>query len=450
LAQRAGNLVKVKPQDEFLGDAPVAGSEWPLRIALITETFLPRIDGIVTRLCHTIRHLRALGHSVLIVAPSGIDEFEGVPVHGVPGFAFPIYPDLKLAVPRPSITRALEQFQPDLVHAINPAVLGLWSFVYTETHRIPLVTSYHTHLPKYLRYYHLGRLENLMWWAIREGYNRADLTLATSSAMQEELHWQGIRRVRLWRRGVDTEMFHPSRASRAMRTRLTQGHPEEKLLLYIGRLSAEKEIERFRDVLAALPGVRLALVGDGPHRDKLEQYFAETPTCFAGFLQGEELAAAYASGDAFFLPSRTETLGLVLMEAMAAGCPVVTTRAGGTSDIVQDGVTGHLCDPSDPTSATDAIRRILFDPGHHARLGRQARRDAEQWGWAAATRQLEAYYRQVLDREQRLPNQIAAHRAAQLPVDAICDHLGISRQTWRRHAHSAARVNGVPSAAIRS
>jgi glycosyltransferase involved in cell wall biosynthesis len=426
--------VEIARQSRESGRSAFAPSQSPLRIALITETFLPKIDGIVTRLCHTIRHLRDAGHELLIVAPRGIEEFEGVPVHGVPGFAFPVYPDLKLAVPRPSIARALEAFRPDIVHAVNPAVLGVSGFFFSAGHQIPLVVSYHTHLPKYLQYYGLGRLEPLMWWGMRQGYNRADLILATSTAMQSALEEQGIHRVQLWRRGVDTDRFHPSRASITMRARLTQGHPEEKLLLYVGRLSAEKEIERCREVLEALPGVRLALVGDGPHREKLERHFAGTPTHFTGFLEGDELASAFASGDVFYLPSRTETLGLVLLEAMAAGCPVVTSRSGGTSDVIEDGVTGHLCDPSDPHSAVEAIRQILFDPAHHAELRRCARQDAEQWGWAAATRQLESYYQRVMGREQRLEQQIAEQRGAGAPIQLICDRLAISKQTYRRHA----------------
>ncbi len=416
-----------------------AGSGRPLRIAIITETFLPKIDGIVTRLCQTIRYLHAFGHAVLVVAPRGVQEFEGVPVHGVSGFAFPLYPELKLAIPRPSLSKALEQFGPDLIHAVNPAVLGIAGFSYSASHRIPLIVSYHTHLPKYLQYYRLGRLEGLMWWGMRQGYNRADLTLATSQAMQTELGKQGIRRVQVWRRGVDTARFHPARASKEMRVRLTQGRPDDKLLLYVGRLSAEKEIERFRDVLSALPGVRLALVGDGPHRAALEKHFAGTPTHFAGFLRGDELATAFASGDAFFLPSRTETLGLVLLEAMAAGCPVVTTRSGGTSDIVEDGVTGYLCDPADPESEVEALRKLLFDDAHREEMRHRARLDAERWGWAAATRQLEDYYHGVLDRERRLPGLIAWHRAAGVPADAVCDRLGISMQTLRRHTSSRAR-----------
>jgi glycosyltransferase involved in cell wall biosynthesis len=416
-----------------------AGRNRPLRVALITETFLPKIDGIVTRLCHTIRHLRALGHSVLVVAPEGVCEFEGVLVHGVPGFPFPIYPELKLAPPWPSIGAALEAFRPDLVHAVNPAVLGLSAFFFTEQRGIPLVVSYHTDLPKYLRYYGLASLEGLLWWLIREGYNRADLNLATSRAMQGELEKKGIRRVRLWRRGVDTELFHPSRASAAMRVRLTGGHSESRLLLYVGRLSAEKEVERCREVLAALPGLRLALVGDGPHRQKLEQYFAGTPTHFAGFLRGEELAAAFASADAFLLPSQTETLGLVLLESMAAGCPVVAPRAGGIADIVQDGVTGHLYDPSGANGAAQAVRRLLSDADHRSRMARLARADAELWSWSAATRELDGYYAEILNREAPMRERIRAHRAHGSSATAICRQLAISKQTYRRHRRRLAR-----------
>jgi glycosyltransferase involved in cell wall biosynthesis len=421
-------------QQRYASPSPAPGSDSPLRIAILTETFLPKIDGIVTRLCHTLRHLRALGHTVLVVAPRGVEEYEGAKVHGVPGFSFPLYPDLKLAFPRPSIGRVLREFRPDIIHSVNPAVLATSAFFISTSHRVPLVVSYHTHLPKYLRYYRLGFLEGFLWWSMRASYNRADLTLATSQAMQQELEDHGIARVHLWRRGVDTDTFRPDCATPEMRARLTEGHPEEKLMVYIGRLSAEKEIETCRDALAAMPGVRLALVGDGPHRKKLEQYFAGTPTHFAGFLQGPDLAAAFASADAFFLPSRTETLGLVLLESMAAGCPVVTPCAGGTSDIVQHGVTGYLYDPANPQEAIDALRRMLFDPAHRQLVGRQARADAENWGWRAATLHLEQYYRTVLAREQELPLQIAQRRASGNLVDAICGELRISKATFRRHA----------------
>jgi len=414
--------------------------EPPLRIALFTERFLPRIDGITTRLLHTVRHLRESGQKVLVVAPQSVSDFEGTPVHSVPGFKFPLYPDQIVAIPRPSIKKALSEFQPDLIHAVNPACLAVSAFFYSTSCRVPLVVSYHTQLGKYLRYYGMGRLEWLLWWGIRMGYNRADLTLATSRAMQMDLQERGIERVELWRRGVDTQTFHPGRASAQMRARLTGGHPEDHLLLYVGRLSAEKEIERCRSVLDELPGLRLALVGDGPHRGKLEEYFAGTPTYFAGFLEGMDLAAAFASADVFFLPSRTETLGLVLLEAMASGCPVVAAAAGGIPDIVQPGVTGYLYDPASPSDAVGAIRQLLGDRPLRERMSRQARLDAEQWGWGEATRDLERFYRLVIRRERELPRQIAEQDVSAASEEDLCHTLQISRATLRRHIRL--RTNG--------
>jgi glycosyltransferase involved in cell wall biosynthesis len=196
---------------------------------------------------------------------------------------------------------------------------------------------------------------------------------------------------------VDTELFRPSLRSQAMRERLLNGHSDtDKLLLYIGRLSAEKQIERIRPVLDALPEARLALVGDGPYRQQLEKIFAGTPTHFVGYLAGEELASAYASGDAFLFPSSTETLGLVLLEAMAAGCPVVGANRGGIPDIVSDGVNGCLYEPDQEGSLAAAVERLLGDASQRAQLRQNARQEAERWGWAGATDQLRSYYKRLL------------------------------------------------------
>ncbi|MBW4678922.1 MAG: glycosyltransferase [Microcoleus vaginatus WJT46-NPBG5] len=368
-----------------------------MRIALFTETFLPKVDGIVTRLRHTVEHLQRAGDQVLIFCPDGgLSEYKGAKIYGVSGVPLPLYPELKMAFPRPAIGQQLEQFQPDIIHAVNPAVLGLGGLYYAKTLGIPLVASYHTHLPKYLQHYGLGMLEPLLWELLKTGHNQAQLNLCTSTAMVQELTDHGIERVDLWQRGVDTEMFQPDLASQEMRVRLSQGHPESPLLLYVGRLGAEKEIERIKPVLEAIPNARLALVGDGPNRQALEQHFAGTPTHFVGYLQGLELAAAYASADAFIFPSRTETLGLVLLEAMAAGCPAIAARSGGIPDIVTDGVNGYLFNPEDENGAIAATLSLLGHREERETLRQNARREAERWGWAAATAQLRRYYQAVL------------------------------------------------------
>jgi glycosyltransferase involved in cell wall biosynthesis len=370
-----------------------------MRIALFTETFLPKIDGIVTRLCHTVEHLHRAGDEVLIISPEGgLTEYKGCKIYGVEGFPLPMYPELKLGIPNPSIGQQLEAFQPDLIHAANPAVLGLGGLYYAKKLNLPLVASYHTHLPQYLHHYGLGMLEELLWSLLRSGHNQADLNLCTSTAMVEELRSHGIERVDLWQRGVDTELFQPHHASAEMRDRLTQGHADCNLLLYVGRLGAEKEIDRIKPVLAAIPNARLALVGDGPNRQALEAHFADTPTHFVGYLRGEALASAYASADAFIFPSRTETLGLVLLEAMAAGTPVVAARSGGIPDIVTDGVNGYLFDPADEDGAIAATQRLFSQERERETLRQNARQEAEQWGWAAATQQLRRYYQAILNR----------------------------------------------------
>ena len=375
-----------------------------MRIAFFTETFLPKVDGIVTRLTKTLQHLVAAGDEVLIFCPEGApDSYLGAKVVGVPALPLPLYPELKLALPRPAVSEALEQFRPDLVHVVNPAVLGLGGIWLAKSRNLPLVASYHTHLPKYLEHYGMGMLEPLLWELLKAAHNQASLNLCTSTAMVAELAAKGIQHTALWQRGVDTDLFRPELRNESMRARLHGPHDDTgNLLLYIGRLSAEKQIERIRPVLEAMPQTRLALVGDGPHRQQLERCFEGTPTTFVGYLAGQDLASAYACGDAFLFPSSTETLGLVLLEAMAAGCPVVGADRGGIPDIVSDGENGCLYDPDQPHSLTTAVQRLLGESQTRSCLRQAARQEAERWGWAGATDQLRGYYRKVLT-QARVP-----------------------------------------------
>ncbi len=375
-----------------------------MRIAFFTETFLPKVDGIVTRLTKTLQHLVAAGDEVLIFCPEGApDSYLGAKVVGVPALPLPLYPELKLALPRPAVSEALEQFRPDLVHVVNPAVLGLGGIWLAKSRNLPLVASYHTHLPKYLEHYGMGMLEPLLWELLKAAHNQASLNLCTSTAMVAELAAKGIQHTALWQRGVDTDLFRPELRNDRMRARLHGPHDDTgNLLLYIGRLSAEKQIERIRPVLEAMPQTRLALVGDGPHRQQLERCFEGTPTTFVGYLAGQDLASAYACGDAFLFPSSTETLGLVLLEAMAAGCPVVGADRGGIPDIVSDGENGCLYDPDQPHSLTTAVQRLLGESQTRSCLRQAARQEAERWGWAGATDQLRGYYRKVLN-QARVP-----------------------------------------------
>ncbi len=373
-----------------------------MKIAFFTETFLPKVDGIVTRLTKTIEFLVKAGEEVIVFCPEGCPEtYMGAKIVGVAAMPLPLYPELKLGLPGPFVAETLENFKPDLIHVINPAVLGLGGIWLSKTNNIPLIASYHTHLPKYLEHYGMGMLEPLLWELLKAAHNQALLNLCTSTAMVQELKDKGIRHTALWQRGVDTEIFRPELRNQKMREKLFGNFQEkENLLIYVGRLSAEKQIERIKPVLNKLTNTSLALVGDGPHRNQLEKFFEDTSTTFVGYLSGEELASAYASGDVFLFPSSTETLGLVLLEAMAAGCPVVGANRGGIPDIIQDGINGCLYEPDGSDDGTEsfftAIERILKNNKEDNSMRTAARLEAEKWNWEGATNQLRNYYLKVL------------------------------------------------------
>lgn len=362
-----------------------------MKIAFVTETFYPATDGVVTRLTSSIRWLRRQGHEVMVIAPDrGVSEYEGAAVHGIPSFRFFLYKDIKLALPRPMVGKLLRKFDPDVVHVVNPAMLGVAGIWYGR--RWPLIASYHTNIPQYADYYRLPWLKPALWHYLRTLHNRADLNLCTSNAVLQELASRGFRNVHLWKRGVNIELFDPKHRNDEMRHYLTDGHPDARLLLYVGRLAPEKEIERIREVLAVSGNTRLAIVGDGPHRKALEEYYAGTPVKFTGFLHGEKLAQAYASSDLFVFPSTTETLGLVLLEAMASGLPAVAANSGPTREQIENGVTGFLFDPNDPQDFVQTVVSALDNEPLLRRVGGQARESALAFGWDGPSRQLLDYY----------------------------------------------------------
>ena len=379
-----------------------------MKIAFFTETFLPKVDGIVTRLTKTIEFLVKNGDEVIVFCPEGSPEdFKGAKIIGVAAMPLPLYPELKLGLPGPAVSEELENFKPDLIHVVNPAVLGLGGIWLAKTNNIPLIASYHTHLPKYLEHYGMGMLEPLLWELLKAAHNQALLNLCTSTAMVNELENKGIKRTALWQRGVDTESFKPEYRSQEMRKKLLGKFQDTgSLLIYVGRLSAEKQIERIKPVLDKIPEASLALVGDGPYRSQLEKIFENTKTNFIGYLAGEELASAYASGDIFLFPSSTETLGLVLLEAMAAGCPVIGANKGGIPDIINDGINGCLYDPEQQDngekSLIAATKKILKDTETKKKMRIAAREEAEKWDWNRATLQLKDFYSTTLKESKNL------------------------------------------------
>jgi glycosyltransferase involved in cell wall biosynthesis len=372
-----------------------------MRVAFVTETWLPSTDGVVTRLTATVRHLRAMGHQVAIVAPEPSPPvFEGVRVDTVPtvsvGF---IAGGRPWGLPLPRVARYLDRFGPDLVHVVNPFVVGVAGVVAARLRRWPLVASYHTNVAAYARFYHLGFTAPAVWALLRLLHNSADLNLATSEAVRQDILHHGIRRVELWERAVDTDLFHPDRRSAAMRRRLAARAPDAPVALYVGRLAPEKGLDRLRPLADLRPPVNLAFVGDGPERARLERLFAGTGAVFTGMLQGEELARAYASADLFLFPSTTDTLGLVVLEALASGLPVVAADSPPSREMLEGTGAGRLFDPADPGALAALVARLAAPSaaGERRAMAVRARQEAERRDWRAATARLAAAYRRVLE-----------------------------------------------------
>ena len=295
----------------------------------------------------------------------------------------------------------MQEFQPDLIHAVNPFFLGPFGFSYARRLGVPIVASYHTNLPHYAQYYHLGLIEPLVWRYILTWHNNAYLNLCHSTATLKDLREHGFERVRWWKRGIDTERFSPGLRDEAVRARLTDGHPNDFLVINVGRHAVEKRLEMMRDPLFKVPGVRLAMVGNGPHHAQLKKFYHGTPTVWTGPLHGDDLVAAYRAADAFLFPSTTETFGLVALEAMGCRVPVIAARFGGVVDIVNEGVNGLYFEPSEPERITDLVTRLRDNPALRDELAQNALLHAHSCSWQATMDQLIDYYYLALRLFQR-------------------------------------------------
>ncbi|UOQ84558.1 glycosyltransferase family 4 protein [Gracilibacillus salinarum] len=367
-----------------------------MHILIITETFLPSTDGVVTRLTNSIRYFMNQGHKVTIIAPDlGVSEFEGAKVIGIRASKLFFYRSKAFALPNRRIKQLIADVDPDVVHVVNPALVGASGVYYAKNLQYPLVASYHTQVPRYADYYHLSIFKGLLWWYFRKLHNQATINLCTSNVVKEELDQQNFRNVHVWKRGVDTKLFHPDHEDEAMRNRLTNNQKSKTILLYVGRLAPEKEIEKIRNVLESSDKFVLAIVGDGPHRAPLEKYFEGTNTIFTGLMHGNDLATAYASADVFVFPSTTETLGLVLSEAMASGLPIVAADSGPTREQIQHETHGLLYDQHSVESFTETVLR-LEDESLRQRLAESAWQDIHEMGWDEQSKQALDIYQQAI------------------------------------------------------
>lgn len=376
-----------------------------MRLALVTETFLPKVDGIVHVACLLLDHLSRRGIDALVIAPryGDLDNYKGIPIHSLPSLSLPLYPEARLGFVNMALFRELAAFQPDIAHLFHPAMTGIPTLGMLKWLGIPTLASFHLDYARLAGQFQIGALNlglahPLIDHATKSVFNWADYSLAPSKLVQRRMGAIGINRVGLWRRGVDASAFNPKFRSRTMRAEMTGGHPDATILLYVGRLSPEKQIEHIRPLLEQLPNTRLALVGDGPARPWLEREFAGLPALFMGYLRGERLSQAYASADVFVFPSRLETFGLVVIEAMAAGLPVVAARVGGVADVVTEGETGYTFASGDIAGLLEGAQKLVASPSQRRWMSRQARAFAETQSWDTVMDELiEVYERLIAD-----------------------------------------------------
>lgn len=368
-----------------------------MRVALVAETFLPKVDGIVNTLLHLLEHLERRGHQALVLAPDGAPQSVGATqVIGFPACRMPGYPELRLALPLRRVGPALDRFQPDVLHVANPLVLGTVAMRAARRRKWPVVASYHTDIAGFADTWGLGRLRPLIWTLLRRIHGRADLNLCPSAFSMAQLRAEGIPRLAPWTRGVDAQLFHPSRRDLGWRHRLTEGQIDRPLLLYVGRLSPEKRVDWLADVLDVLPSARLAVVGDGPARRSLEMLLAGRGVVFTGYLGGYALASAYASADVFVFPGAHETFGNVVLEAMASGLPVVAPDAGAVTELVRHEANGLRFAPQSRMALAEAVLRLALQPMLARRLAGQARADAQERSWPAVMDGLLENYQRLL------------------------------------------------------
>ncbi|MFW5469320.1 glycosyltransferase family 4 protein [Knoellia sp. CPCC 206435] len=393
-----------------------------MRVALVTESFLPTLNGVTTSVCKVARCLRDLGHQVRIIAPGpGPSTYEGITVHGLPSVPVRRFPT---GVPTPALRRAIDDFAPDVVHAASPFVLGARALQLAHRTGTPAVAIYQTDMPSYLAQ-HGGALlgagvAEASWHWIRRMHGHADLTLAPSSATLAELRARGVPRTDLWGRGVDTALFSPRRRAdpegAALRRALAPGG--EVLLGYVGRLAPEKELWRLAEV-ARIPGTRLVVVGDGPSRAEVGALLTEAVASmpgrpnrsplFLGRQSGADLARAYAAFDVFVHTGTRETFGQTLQEAAASGVPVVAPARGGPLDVVDHGRTGLLFDPDVPGSLHQHVDALVGDGTWRAALGAAAEQAVRGRSWESLTTQLVAHYeRACTDRTARSARTVPA------------------------------------------
>lgn len=363
-----------------------------VRIAIVTESFLPQVNGVTNSVVRVVDHLRATGHEALIIAPGrGPTEHAGMEVVRVPAVPLPVYRSFPIGIPGPAVGEALRRFAPDVVHLASPAALGAAGASAARRLGIPTVAVFQSDLPGFAARYGLGAISPMLWRWLRWVHSHADLTLAPSSSTAWELERNGIEPVARWARGVDTDAFSPDHRSEQLRRSLA---PRGELLVgYVGRLAAEKQVHRLAP-LASMRGVRVVVIGDGPGRRTLQRRMPRAS--FLGFRTGRDLSTLVASLDVFVHTGANETFCQAVQEALASGVPVVAPAAGGPLDLVAHGENGYLYPAEQPEAMHSAVAALRDEPLQRAAMRREARARVVNRTWTSVCGELVGYYEQLL------------------------------------------------------
>lgn len=356
----------------------------PLRIALVTETYPPEVNGVALTLARLVGGLQSRGHQVELVRPRQCsNETAGNDELLMPGLPIPGYPGLRFGLPaHRTLRKRWSRQRPDIVHVATEGPLGAAAVGAARALGLPVSSGFHTNFRAYSRHYRLGWLRSLVGGHLRRFHNRTDLTLAPTRQLADELSADGYRNVDVLARGVDTQLFNPERRSASLREGWGVAE-DDPVIAYIGRLAPEKNLalvtKAFAAIAAVQPRARMLFVGDGPSLAPLRRRHPDF--IYAGMRRGEDLAQHYASADLFLFPSLTETFGNVVPEALASGLGVVAFACAAASDLIRPGQNGVTIPPGDDADFIVKAAELAAKPELLARLRAQAPLSITHMDW---------------------------------------------------------------------
>ena len=365
-----------------------------MRVAIVTESFLPKVNGVTNSVLRVLETIKQNEFEAIVIAPTSVSKkhlgFDVFTVNSISLMQFPV------AIPGPSISKILEDFAPEVIHVAAPFLLGAQAISWGQRNNVPTVAIYQTDVAGYLEHYNLAFAKPAMERALVGIHQNATLTLAPTQRAADYLKSLGLDGVRVWGRGVDLDLFNPENASHPESVAFRNRHAPagEKLVGFVGRLAAEKQVSRMAE-LFGLGGVRFVVIGDGPERQKLEASFAGHPVHFTGTMTGLGLARAYAALDVFVHFGTEETFGQTIQEAQASGVPVIAPCVGGPSQLIQHGKTGYLVDPSEPGGYRRVLWSLLCSDTLMKEVSKEAVQSVQGRSWSANNAKLVQYYQEA-------------------------------------------------------